>query len=82
MEMIGAWGGVIIWLVCSVVVWRIYHKLFQVHYFNVGAGIVKEILGSLFVGGILAALIVRFLPLALIIIAVVVVLVIVKKNRS
>ena len=49
---------------------------------NSGNAIVKEILGSLFVDGILAALIVRFLPLALIIIAVVVVLVIVKKNRS
>lgn len=50
----------IIWLICSLAVWVIYHKLFNVWYFDFAGGCFKELITCGFIGAILAAIIVAF----------------------
>jgi len=86
MENITAWGAIILWIICATVVWVIYHKIFQVYYFNLGKGCATEIFICLFIGGILAGLIVWILPYALtiigIVVAIVIVIVVIGKLRK
>ncbi len=60
MEMFTGYLFYVLVIVCSIAVWYIYHKIFAVVYFDLMSGCLKEILGSLFVGGILAVLIITF----------------------
>jgi len=82
MENIGAWGGIILWLVCGFVVWRLYHKIFTVYYFNLGRGIAIEIFFCWLIGGILAGLIITFLPIALVIVGIVILIIVLKKRSD
>lgn len=50
----------IVWLLCSIAVYVIYHKLFAVVYFDFANGCLKEIIVCAILGGILAALICAF----------------------
>lgn len=45
--------GGILWIVFSVGVWVLYHKIFDVYYFNFSKGLVKELITSAFVGALL-----------------------------
>jgi hypothetical protein len=70
---------VILWILCSMSAWVIYHKLFNVLYFDFFNGCVKEIITSGVVGAVLAAIIIRFWYIAIIIIILVCVAIF-KKN--
>ena len=62
----------ILWIVCSLAVWYIFHQLFDVFYFSIADGCLKECLVCAFVGAILTALIVTFwyisIPLVILVI--------------
>ena len=62
--------GILI-MICSIVVWVLYHKLFDVIYFNVASGCLKEILICFFIGALLAYGIITFwyitVPIAIIV---------------
>lgn len=58
---ISAWIAFIIWMVSAFLVWRLYHKIFRVHYFNLGQALAKEAFFSLLIGGIIAGIIVKIL---------------------
>lgn len=45
--------GGILWVIFSVGVWVLYHKLFDVYYFNFSKGLLKEVVTSAFVGVLL-----------------------------
>lgn len=47
----------ILWLVCSIVCFVIYHKCFHVVYFNLANGCFREIVVCVLLGGIFAAII-------------------------
>ncbi|MBQ7343597.1 MAG: hypothetical protein IJW53_02395 [Clostridia bacterium] len=70
----------VLWVVCSVALWWLYHKLFDVVYFSLADGLFKEIIVCGLLGGILAACLVYFwyitIPLVIII------AIIVKKRRG
>ena len=51
---------IIIWAVCSLSVWVIYHKLFDVMYLDLFHGCFKEIVVSGVIGAVLTALVIRF----------------------
>ena len=74
----------IVAIICTIVVWIIYHSVFDVHYFSSG-GCFTEILFCIIGGVLLAALIlgvlVKYWWILLIIIAIVIVGIIVVKNR-
>ncbi len=71
----------ILWFVCSAAVFYLYHTLFDVIYFDLGNGCLKEIIVCGIIGGVLAALIFYFwyiaIPLALLVI-----FAIIKKHRK
>ena len=46
----------ILWIICSIVVFVTYHKIFDVVYFDVGSGCLKEIIICSILGAILAAI--------------------------
>ncbi len=70
----------IIFFVCSFAVWLLYHKLFHVIYFDFGYGCLKELIISALFGAILAALIMKFWYIALIV-GVLIVYAIMKKGQ-
>ena len=45
----------IVWLICTIAVWVLYHKLFDVIYFDFAHGCLKEIVVCAVIGAILAA---------------------------
>lgn len=51
---------VVLWIVFSIGVWIIYHKIFTVYYFNLSQGLMKELFLSAFLGMILAGLTLYF----------------------
>lgn len=51
---------VVLWIVFSIGVWITYHKIFTVYYFNLSQGLMKELILSAFLGGILTALTLYF----------------------
>jgi hypothetical protein len=51
---------IILWFLCSIAVWIIYHKLFNVMYFDLFNGCLTEFITSGFLGAIIAAMIIRF----------------------
>ena len=53
-------------IICTVVVWALYHKIFDVYYFGSG-GCLREIIACFFGGVILAGLIIKFWYIGLII---------------
>lgn len=59
-------------VLCTIAVWYIYHKLFDVIYFNFSKACCAELLGCFLVGSILAGLILKFWYLAILIIVVLV----------
>lgn len=65
----------IIAIIIALILWWLYHKVFQVVYFNAGKGCLFEILTCLLIGTALAAIIMKYwifsIPVILIIIAIV-----------
>lgn len=51
---------VVLWIVFSIGVWITYHKIFTVYYFDLSQGLMKELILSAFLGGILTALTLYF----------------------
>lgn len=51
---------VVLWVIFSIGVWVIYHKIFAVYYFNLSQGLIKEFLLSAFFGMILTGLTLYF----------------------
>ena len=68
-------------LVYAVAIWVIYHKIFDVTYFDLGRGLAKEIGGSLLGGLILGALTLMYWWVMVIIIAVVAFILLMKFKR-
>lgn len=62
------WG--ILWIICSFAVWIIYHQIFDVYYGQ--GGCLRELVGVGVVGGIVAALVIAYWYVALIVIAIVI----------
>lgn len=50
----------ILTIICTVIVWVLYHKVFTVYYFSLGQGLLKEFICCLIGGAILASLIVAY----------------------
>lgn len=50
----------ILTIICAIFVWIAYHKIFSVIYFDLGRGLIKEGLISLFGGVVVAYLIMNF----------------------
>ncbi|MBD5507435.1 MAG: hypothetical protein HDR05_05175 [Lachnospiraceae bacterium] len=50
----------ILTIICAIFVWIAYHKLFSVFYFDLGRGLIKEFIISLFGGAVIAYLIMNF----------------------
>lgn len=46
----------VLWVVYSIGVWIVYHKIFAVYYFNLAQGLMKELFLSAFLGMILTGL--------------------------
>ena len=70
----------ILWLICSIVIWVLYHKLFDVIYFDFSSGCLKELIICAFLGAILAAGIIYFWYIS-IPIAIIIALIVYKKNH-
>ncbi len=47
-------------IICAILVWIAYHKIFSVVYFDLGRGLIKEAIISLFGGTVVAYLIMNF----------------------
>lgn len=69
-------------LVFTVVIWVLYHKIFDVVYFDLSRGILKEIIGSLIGGVLLTALTLMYWWVTDIIIVIMALAVIGKCRRS
>ena len=83
MGILGEFGGWLLgglWLASSVALWVLYHKLFDVMYFSLADGLLKEIIVCGLLGGILAACIIYFwyITIPVFIIAIIVI----KKQRG
>ena len=55
-------------ILCTIAVWYIYHKLFDVIYFNFSKACCAELLGCFLVGAILASLIIKFWYISILVI--------------
>ncbi|MBM6723280.1 hypothetical protein [Pseudoflavonifractor phocaeensis] len=55
-------------VLCTIAVWYIYHKLFDVIYFNFSKACCAELLGCFLVGAILAGLIIKFWYISILVI--------------
>lgn len=55
-------GGIVVvlWIIFSIGVWVVYHKIFTVYYFNLSQGLMKELILSAFLGALLTALTLYF----------------------
>lgn len=49
-----SFGLFILWIICAVIVNRLYHKLFAVFYFSFGA-VLRELIFTIGISGILTA---------------------------
>lgn len=70
MENLYEYAFLIMWLVFSITILIIYHKLFRVYYFSVTKGLADEILKSLLLGLFLTFLTIIYFKVALVIIAI------------
>lgn len=50
----------IIWAICTIAVWVIYHKIFNVIYFDLANGCLKEVIICILFGALLTGLVVAF----------------------
>lgn len=61
----------ILWIICALAVWVLYHKIFNVIYFDFAGGCLKEIVICAVIGAILAGAIAMFwyisIPIAIIV---------------
>lgn len=48
------------WIVCSILCWWLYHKLFNIYYFNVGSALLSEFIGAGFCGALLMMVLISF----------------------
>ena len=69
-------------LIFSIATWVTYHKIFDVAYFNLGRGLLKEFIGCFICGTILAGLVLKFWWIIDILIVIVGLLVILKFRRK
>lgn len=70
----------ILWTACSFATWYIYHKLFDVIYFNLFNGCLREIITSGFIGLFLTLLIIKFWYISIFIIVLVLIALFKKKG--
>lgn len=70
----------ILYVVCVIVVWVLYHKLFHVYYFNLGRGLLMELMGCAVAGAFLCILVVKFWYIVLLIVGVIVFAAVSKKR--
>ena len=68
-------------VVCTLIVWFLYHKLFNVMYFDLGRGCLMEIMGCV-VGGFILMMVIREFWYVAVIIAVLVVLYLFRKGSG
>ena len=61
----------LIFVICVIVVWILYHSLFQVTYFDLGRGCLWELMGSVVGGFVLFYLITNFWYIAVIVLVIV-----------
>ncbi len=50
----------ILFVVCTIIVWILYHKIFQVMYFDLGRGCLMELMGCAAGGMVLTTLLIYF----------------------
>ena len=50
----------VLFVVCTIIVWILYHKVFRVVYFDLGRGCLMELMGCAVGGMILASLLIYF----------------------
>ncbi len=50
----------VLWIVFTIGVWIVYHKIFTVYYFNLSQGLIKELILSAFAGIVLTGLTLYF----------------------
>lgn len=62
--------GIILTIIYAVVAWIVYHKIFSVYYSDVGQGCLKEIIVSVILGAVMAAITIAYWPVALMILIV------------
>lgn len=55
-----SFGLFILWIICAVIVNRLYHKVFAVFYFSFGA-VLRELIFTIGISGILTAAILTFI---------------------
>lgn len=55
-----SFGLFILWIICAVIVNRLYHKLFAVFYFSFSA-VLRELIFTIGISGILTAAILTFI---------------------
>ena len=72
-------GFIVLWFICSLAVWLIYHRLFTVYYLNLTNGCIKEFVVSGFIGVWIALLILKFWYVSIILI-ILVLIALFKKN--
>lgn len=71
------------YIIICIALWVLYHKIFNVYYFDLGRGCFGEILGCMVIGVFLYGLIGMFLEkfwFVLVIIGIVVIIALIKKN--
>ena len=71
----------ILWLICSVAIWVLYHKLFDVIYFDFSHGCLKELIICAIGGAILTGGIIAFWYIANPIVIIIISVILYKKNH-
>lgn len=72
----------ILWVVWTVALLILYHKVFAVYYFDLGNGLLKELVGAAILGAVMAALTITYWYVSAIIIIVIGLMVCGKVNNK
>jgi len=67
-------------IVCAIIVWVIYHNIFDVYYFG-ASGCLKEIIICLFGGFVLAAIFIKFWYIGVLILVIAIAIWLYKSNN-
>lgn len=62
----------VLFVACIIFAWWAYHQVFEVVYFDLGKGCVQELIITIFLGGMLFAILMKFWYIALVIVGIVV----------
>lgn len=72
----------VLWFICTIFIWIQYHRFFTVYYFDLGAGLGKEILICTILGAFLAGIIIWSIPIAIIIFIIFLIIKKLKKDKT